>query len=613
MEKRTLLAVVLSMVVMLVFLMVQDSFFPRTPPPERQPQEFQEQAHEQARDIPQGDVTPILPPSPLLPPLALAEPGVPVGEIVLQQYVTVETDLLRVVLTNAGGNIVSFQLRPRRDRGELEEMILTGDVPAQAFAVAFGNLDDVMAGRVLPDGRNFRVRQISRYVVEFAQEFSTPGGGEFTMTKRYQFQPGEYMFQLTVSLDGGPSMHYFNFNGAAYTLIFGPQIGPTFQRLDGRHEYRNFSVLNDRGRLRNERVTERDPSIITNHPRWAAIVGKYFTLAAMPLTPQYHIGFSVRSESGLSDAARMFVSRPALVGSQHVDSYLFYFGPKTHQSLIVYERGDNAFAQRDTNLIELAANRGFLSPLENILKWFLELFHSWVPNYGVAIIFLTILVRLLMFPLTKKGMEASIRMQALSPKIKEIQERNKGNPQKMNAEMGEFYKREGYNPLSGCFPMLIQLPIFIAMFNLFSNHFDLRGAMFIPGWIPDLSVPEYILYFPNGYTVPFLGWTALRLLPFIYVGSQLLYGKVVQTPEQKHNKHMKMMLYVLPLVFFFILYEMPSGLLLYWTMSNLLTMAQQFGLNKYTARKKAAAAALAPPEPAKPILPPGGAKKKKKK
>jgi YidC/Oxa1 family membrane protein insertase len=139
--------------------------------------------------------------------------------------------------------------------------------------------------------------------------------------------------------------------------------------------------------------------------------------------------------------------------------------------------------------------------------------------------------------------------------------------------------------------MLLQLPIFFAMYNLFNNHFDLRGAMFIPGWIPDLSLPESIWDFPPGVRLPILGWNALRLLPFIYVGSQLLYGKVTQTPDQQANAQMKMMLYVMPIAFFFILYDVPSGLLIYWIFSNLLTMVQQVAINKYLAPRRAAAAA----------------------
>ena len=135
--------------------------------------------------------------------------------------------------------------------------------------------------------------------------------------------------------------------------------------------------------------------------------------------------------------------------------------------------------------------------------------------------------------------------------------------------------------------MLLQFPIFIAMYQLFSNHFDMRGAGFIPGWIPDLSLPEYIVKFPDGFKLPILGWTALRALPFIYVGSQLIYGKVTQMPGQQSNNQMKMMLYVMPIVFFFVLYNVPSGLLIYWIFSNLLTLVQQIIINKYIIAKKA--------------------------
>jgi YidC/Oxa1 family membrane protein insertase len=144
--------------------------------------------------------------------------------------------------------------------------------------------------------------------------------------------------------------------------------------------------------------------------------------------------------------------------------------------------------------------------------------------------------------------------------------------------------------------MVIQIPIFFAMYNLFNNHFDLRGAMFIPGWIPDLSLPESVFNFAP-FRVPILGWSDIRLLPFLYVGSQLLYGKVTQTPDQKGNSQMKMMLYAMPVVFFFILYDVPSGLLLYWIMSNVLTMVQQLIINKYIAKKRALAALDSPPQP----------------
>jgi len=615
MEKRTLLAVVLSMGVMLVFFIIQDIMFPRQPlpPPEQQARELPGQAERGLGEaamplfaIPPGEE-------------ADAEAEAFIREAVPLQELVVETGRIRVVLSNAWGNIVSFQLLNHLDRGEPVEMIFTGEAPSRAFAVAFGNIDDAMAGRIVPEQRNFRVRRVSPFIVEFSQDFGTPAGGYFTMTKRYEFTPDEYMFELTTTLEGGPGMHYFNFQGAAYTIMFGPQIGPSFRRLTGRHheEFRTFRYFERggrRGRLRTENLSGRNPAaVISTLPSWAAIEGKYFALVVMPLTPNYDIGFSIRDEEGLSDASRMYISRPPLIGSRHEGRYRFYFGPKNQQSLIIYERGDNAFGLRDTGLSELARGGSFppLAPLERGLKWLLTFFYTrTISNYGVAIIFLTIFVKVVLFPLTKKASEGTLRMQALAPKIKEIQERNKGNPQKMNMEMGEFYKREGYNPISGCLPMLIQLPIFLAMFGLFSTHFELRGAVFIPGWIVDLSAPEYV-FMSETFALPLLGWDALRILPFIYVGSQLLYGKAIQTPAQMGNPMMmKMMLYGMPLIFFFVLYNMPSGLLVYWIMSNILTMVQQVGINKYMARRKALMAAAEPP---KPVIAPGGARKKKKK
>jgi YidC/Oxa1 family membrane protein insertase len=404
------------------------------------------------------------------------------------------------------------------------------------------------------------------------------------------------MFELTISLDGGYTMPGFNFapgvapgsNGTAYTLAFGPQIGPRFEKLDNRYEYRNyFSFTN--GKRKAEKVNDSNPNIISSRPTWAAISGKYFAFIALPYLAQYDLTFSTKAEEGLPAASRLYSFRPALSTPKVEDTYRFYLGPKNQDELAIYNTGVNGFGLQDTQLIEVANSRGILAPLEKLLKWLLLIFYKLIPNYGIAIILLTLTVKILFFPLTKKSSESTLRMQALSPKIKELQTKYKDNPQKMNAEMSELYKKEGYNPLSGCLPMVLQIPIFFAMYNLFNNHFDLRGAEFIPRWIPDLSLPEHIFLLP--FQIPLLNWTAIRLLPFLYVGSQLLYGKVTQTPDQQGNAQMKMMLYAMPIVFFFILYDVPSGLLVYWIFSNVLTMVQQVGINKYLAPKRAAQAA----------------------
>ncbi|MDR2246986.1 MAG: membrane protein insertase YidC [Treponema sp.] len=591
MEKRTLLAVVLSVIVITGFYIIQAVFFPPPLPPAAEPIV----AQPPVTAVPSPQTAPVLIDTPLEASAAVDKGGVDPGPVA-EERVLVETDLLRVELTNAGGDVVSYKLKEHKDKDDFVDMVLPGSVEGHAFTVAFGKLN------VQPVTSFFYVNRIDGYTVEFYRDFALASGGaeaertggeggRFRLTKRYTFRPNEYMFELSVSLDGGYSVSSLNFSGVAYTLGFGPQIGPRFDKLDQRYDYRSYYVYAN-GKRREEKVKDA-PAIINSRVSWAAIVGKYFTFIAIPDATQYELAFSTKPEPGLPAASRFYMSRPALNGSRATDTYRFYLGPKSQNALGIYDNGNNSFNLREMDLSKAASTSGILAPLETVLKWFLSVFYRLIPNYGIAIILVTLLVKLLLFPLTKKGSEATLRMQTLSPKIKEIQTKYKDNAAQMNAKMAELYKSEGYNPLSGCFPMLIQFPIFIAMYNLFNNHFDLRGAMFIPGWIPDLSVPESVFSFAP-YQIPFLGWSDIRLLPFIYVGSQLLYGKITQTPDQQANSQMKMMLYVMPVMFFFILYNVPSGLTVYWIMSNLLSLIQQLLINKYLAKKRAAMGTQSP-------------------
>ena len=151
-----------------------------------------------------------------------------------------------------------------------------------------------------------------------------------------------------------------------------------------------------------------------------------------------------------------------------------------------------------------------------------------------------------------------------------------------------MYKKEGVSPLGGCLPMLLQFPILIAFYSLLNTHFALRGAVFIPGWINDLSSPEVVLSF-NPIKLPLLGeFDAIRALPFIMLVTTFLSSKLMQSPgTDASGKNMKMMTYMMPIMFFFILYNMPSGLLLYWTMQNIFTVAQQWYINHRRQRKNA--------------------------
>jgi len=614
MDRNTILAIVLSTIVLIIAFSIQGFL---APPPVTNVQ-TQTEVTAVNTDVPSAQTAA---PAPQTGQAQQTTSNIQTAgqeEIPLYPPVIINTEFYTAALTNAGGDMVSLKWKDHRKDVDAHDawvdLILSGDNAAKAFSIAFGNAE------AQPVSSNFNINRISEYSVEFYREFTVPSpiygsDGRFRLSKRYDFKPNDYMFELTVTMDGGFSVLGFDFSGSAYTLSFGPQIGPVFQRLDGYYDYRHYNIYSN-GKRRDAKVNE-----LISNSTWAAISGKYFAFIVVPYLnlTQYAVNFSDKAEPGLLSASRLNIIRSSVNVSKIEDTYRFYLGPKTQEILSNYNSGKNEYGIRDANFVEIANTRGFwgiFSPLERVLKWLLLGIHRIVPNYGVSIILLTLLIKLLFFPLTKKGSEATLRMQALAPKMKELQDKYKNDPQKLRMEMGKFYQQEGYNPISGCLPMLLQLPIFISMFSLFNNHFDLRGAMFIPGWIPDLSLPEYIIQFEN-FRVPLLGWTALRLLPFIYVGSQLIYGKVTQMPGQQSNTTMKMMLFVMPVVFFFVLYDVPSGLLIYWIFSNLLTLVQQVIINRFIIKKKAAMAQAEADKPPAAVLPPppnkGGGKKRKRK
>ena len=141
-----------------------------------------------------------------------------------------------------------------------------------------------------------------------------------------------------------------------------------------------------------------------------------------------------------------------------------------------------------------------------------------------------------------------------------------------------LYQKEGVNPLGGCLPMVLQIPVFFALYSLFNTQFDLRGALFIPGWIPDLSLPDSVFHW--GFPLPLVNWTDLRLLPLVMVGTQIWTSSLSQ-PTGGMNTQMKVMTFGLPFIFFFMLYEMPSGLMVYWCVQNILTVVQQWYINTH--------------------------------
>jgi YidC/Oxa1 family membrane protein insertase len=207
---------------------------------------------------------------------------------------------------------------------------------------------------------------------------------------------------------------------------------------------------------------------------------------------------------------------------------------------------------------------GFFKWLCVLLVPTLNFFHALLPNYGVAIILLTLLVRIIFWPLTHKSTESMKRMQAIQPRLKEIQAQFKSEPQKLQQETWALYREHKVNPMSSCLPMLIQIPVFIALFTVLRSAVELRFAPFL--WIADLSEPENL--FPG--LLPLV--PALNILPFFMAGTMLLQSKL--TPAMGDPAQQKMMMWMMPAMMLFMFYSMPSALVLYWTVSQVLAIVQ---------------------------------------
>lgn len=218
-------------------------------------------------------------------------------------------------------------------------------------------------------------------------------------------------------------------------------------------------------------------------------------------------------------------------------------------------------------------------PFSKLLFFLMQLFHNLTGSWGISIILLTIAVRIMLYPLNAWSMKSMIKNQEISPKINAIREKYKNDPQKMNLKIMELYKESGVNPLGGCFPILIQMPFMIGMFDLLKSAFELRGASFIPGWIDNLTAPDVL--FSWSTPIPFIG-TQFHLLPILLGGVMFVQQRLMSnapsdvnemTPEQRQSR---MMGSTMTVMFTFLFYHFPSGLNIYWLFSMMLGILQQW-------------------------------------
>jgi YidC/Oxa1 family membrane protein insertase len=598
MDRKTLVAVVISVVIIVGGMLLQPVLFPPkqqpvpTAPATSQEKPPAEAAQPAGGNAPQGQAAatttaPTGKPAAGQPAgtgtiVALPEPG---GTEPATGTFTRETDLFRLTFNRDGGVLSAIQLKKFKNvDGSLVDMVIPSTASDQRpFDISFG--DHTAPWTAVP----FAVKEgsgSSQSVISFSRTFNSPAGVPFTLRKDYTFRQGEYLMQLDVTIENSVNdIPNIGAGPIAYTLGFGPQIGPHFLKLDGRNDYRSF-VYYAEGKRKDMGAQSGNVKELAQSITWAGVVGKYFTVVAAPAVSDYRTVFDARKLESKVDRSTLYFERPTLKSAKVSDTYRFYIGPKKREILSRYnDKEKNAFGLSNLHLDQVVTSPILIGWLAQLLKWVLEFFYMLIPNYGIAIILLTLFTKLVFLPLTFKSSESTARMQALNPKMTEIRTKYKDKPEIMNREIAALYKKEKVNPISGCLPLLLQIPIFFALYSLLNDHFELRGALFIPGWIPDLSVPESIVNF--NFTIPLVNWTALRALPLLMLATQFLQTKFTQPADASQSgAQMKLFSYVLPAVFLFILYDMPSGLVLYWTVQNVLSIFQQLYINSINKKKK---------------------------
>lgn len=290
------------------------------------------------------------------------------------------------------------------------------------------------------------------------------------------------------------------------------------------------------------------PAESSNAYRWVGVDNRYFLAAALAKPDD----FPTVAAPG---PARVDLKSPGAAlqpGESRVWELPYYFGAKGQTVLPRYKAG-----------LERAINLGFFAWFGRKIIWVLFKIHGVTGNWGWSIILLTILLQVLLFPLTFKSLKATFAMKRLQPDISRLQQRHGKDPQRLNQEMMELYKKEGANPLGGCLPMLLQMPIFIALFNALRNAWELHGAPWM-FWIKDLSAkdPYYVL-------------------PIVMGGLMFVQNRL--NPPSADPTQQQMMTFM-PVIFTVMFMNFPSGLVLYWLTNSLVSTAQQLALKPYLER-----------------------------
>jgi YidC/Oxa1 family membrane protein insertase len=339
-------------------------------------------------------------------------------------------------------------------------------------------------------------------------------------------------------------------------------------------------------------------------PDWISNSNGYFTIIMDPLS-EIGNGFQANNVAGTVDPSRIVMIDSAydlypahkypgyavhmpLKRSSEPMIFRIYAGPLDQKIL---KQVDTTFTNQisgcNPHYIETPSSHGWFSfisvPFAKFLYFIMNLFHTFTGSWGLSIILLTIVLRIMMYPLNAWSIKSTLKLQEVSPKLQKLQEKHKKDPKKAQMEMMAFYKEHKVNPFGGCLPLIIQMPFLFGMFDLLKSTFSLRGDAFIPGWIDNLTAPDVL--FSWDYPLPFFG-TQFHFLP-ILLGIVMFFQQKMAAAQSKNKgpltdqqKQQQKMGMIMTIVFTFMFYKFPSGLNIYWLSSMALQILQQWYMSK---------------------------------
>jgi YidC/Oxa1 family membrane protein insertase len=561
-SSRVLIAVILSIVLVVAYQeLVLKRFFPA-------PTEQQQQAAEQAKaaKAAQGQALGVgQSVSATGAPGAVATGAVESGQqaaamapseaAVAERTVEVDSDFYVAVFTTHGARLKSFTLRRYRQDAakdsapyEMVQIPQGGHLPLGAVMTRAGNVFD---DRDLSYATTAPAQIKPAAGADATAAFVAKAADGTTITKTFTFRASSYVFSMDVAVAAGAGA-----GGAAPD-----QIGVSMsQPLTAHQGYYDIPEL--QADVADKVITENEKKLKTGVPpvagaiTYAGFGDRYFLSVFLPSAPTS--GMLAMAYAGDEAIARLLFDGAARIHSE------IYMGPKLLEAL-----------EAVNPALRKSIDFGWAGILALIFLRALKLFHYIAPNYGVDIILLTVSIRIAFLPISIKSQRSMMKMQRLQPQMERLREKYKDNNEQLQKEMVDLYKRNHVNPLGGCAPMALQLPIFIGLYEALLNSVELRHAPFV-GWINDLSTPD-CLHIPGLPQLPMVHCHGLPVLVLLMGLTSFLQQYMTPTTPDPNQQRMMMLT---PLIFTIMLINFPAGLALYYFSSNLLGVIQQYFLNR---------------------------------